>query len=64
MFGLKEELSTKVLWKVKRNILQIHTYKFFGHDNNNFILFLWQDVYLYEFMDDWEKLNENFLPEK
>ena len=64
MFGLKEELPTKVLWKVKRNILQIHTYKFSGHDNNNFILFLRQDVYLYEFMDDWEKLNENFLLEK
>ena len=25
---------------------------------------LWKGVYLYEYMDDWEKVNENSLPEK
>ena len=31
---------------------------------NKFILFLRKDVYLYEYMDDWEKLNETPLLEK
>ena len=34
------------------------------HDNNEFILFLWKDIYLYEYMDDWEKFNETSLPKK
>ena len=38
-----------------------NTYKFSNHDNNKFIL-LWQkDVYLHEYMDDWEKFNETSL---
>ena len=39
-------------------------YKFSRHDNNKFILFLRKGVYPYEYMDDWEKLNETLLPEK
>ena len=41
--------------------------KFFNSsklDNNKFILSLWKDVYPYEFMDDWEKINETSLCEK
>ena len=38
--------------------------KIFNHNDNKFILFLWKDVYPYEFLDDWEKFNETPLPEK
>ena len=41
-----------------------HTYKFSNHDNNKFILLMRKGVYLYEYMDDWEKFNETSLPEK
>ena len=33
-------------------------------DTNKFILLLQKAVYLYEYMDDWEKFNEISLPEK
>ena len=33
-------------------------------DTNKFILLLRKAVYLYEYMDDWEKFNEISLPEK
>ena len=39
------------------------TCKFSNHDNN-IILLLRKGVYLYEYMDDWEKCNETLLPEK
>ena len=35
-----------------------------NHGNNKFILSLWKGVYSYEHMNDWEKLNEKWLPEK
>ena len=41
-----------------------NTYKFHNHDNNKFILLLLENVYPYEYMDDWEKFNETSLPEK
>ena len=41
-----------------------NTYKFSNHDNNKFILLLQNGVYPYEYMDDWEKINETSLPEK
>ena len=31
---------------------------------NKFILLLGRSVYLYEYMDDWEKFIETLLPEK
>ena len=40
------------------------TYKFSNHDNNKFILLLQKGLYLYEYMDDWEKFNETLSPEK
>ena len=40
------------------------TYKLFNHDNNKFILLLWKGFYPYEYLDDWENLNETSLPEK
>ena len=40
-----------------------NTCKFANHDKKNFILLLWKRVSPYEYMDDWEKLNETLLPE-
>ena len=41
-----------------------NTSKFSNHDINDFILLLWKDAYPYEYIDDFEKLNETSLPEK
>ena len=41
-----------------------NSYKFSNNDNNKFILLLRKGVYPYEYMDDWEKLNETSLSEK
>ena len=41
-----------------------NTYKFSNHDNSEFVLLLWKGFYPYEYMADWEKLNETSLPEK
>ena len=40
-----------------------NTFKFSNNDIK-FILLLRKGVYLYEYMDDWEKFNERTLPEK
>ena len=42
----------------------LNTYKYSNHDNNKLILLLRKGIYLYEYMDDWEKYNETSLPEK
>ena len=39
-------------------------YKFFNHDNNKFILLLRKGVYLYKYINNWEKFNETSLPEE
>ena len=41
-----------------------NTFKFSNNDINKFILLLRKGVYLYEYMDEWEKFNEASLPEK
>ena len=41
-----------------------YTYKFSNRNNNKFNLLLQKGVYPYEYMDDWEKINETLLPEK
>ena len=40
------------------------TFKFSDNDINKFILLLKKGVYLYEYMNDWEKFNETTLPKK
>ena len=45
--------------KWKEQFLNIKKYS--NHDNNKFILLLWKDVYLYQYIDDWEKFNETSL---
>ena len=39
-------------------------YKFPSHDFDKVVLLLQIGVYLYEYIDDWEKFNEKSLPEK
>ena len=41
-----------------------NTYKFSNHDNKKFILLLQKGVFTYECMDDWEKFEANWYPEK
>ena len=48
----------------KLNERFFNTYKFSNHDSNKLILFLQKDIYLYEYMDDWEKLHKLLLPKK
>ena len=40
------------------------TYKFCNGNLNKFVLLLRKDVYLYEYMDSWERFNETSLPPK
>ena len=48
----------------KLNEQFFNTCKFSNHDNNKFFLLLREGVYLYEYMDDWEKFNKKSLPKK
>ena len=41
-----------------------NTYSFCNNDLNKFILLIRKGVYLYEYMDSWEKFNETSLPSK
>ena len=41
-----------------------NTYRFCNEDVNKFVLLLRKDVYLYQYMDSWEKFNETFLADK
>ena len=41
-----------------------NTYKFSNHNNNKFILLLQKGISPYEYVNDWEKLNETSLSEK
>ena len=54
-------IINKILMEKKRFL---NIYKLSNHHNNKFILFLWKEVYPYEYMDDWENLNETSSPEK
>ena len=48
--------------KLKKQFLNMQ--KHFNHDNNKFTLLLRKGVHPYEYMDEWEKLNETLLSEK
>ena len=41
-----------------------NTYRFYNKDLNKFILLLRKGVYLYEYMDNWERFSETLLPNK
>ena len=40
------------------------TYKFCNNDLNKFVMLLRKSVYLYEYMDGWDKFNETSIPNK
>ena len=42
----------------------LNTFTFCNNNINKFILLLRKHVYLYEYMDEWEKFNKTSLPEK
>ena len=41
-----------------------NTYEFCDNDLNKFLILLRKGVYLYEYMDEWNKFNEKVLPSK
>ena len=55
-------MSTQVWRKIKEWYL--NRYTFSNYDNTKFILLLSKGLYLYEYMDDLEKVNETSLPDK
>ena len=53
---------SKVISKAVRNFPP--AYQFCNGNPNKFVLLLRKGVYLYEYMDSWEKLDENSIPPK
>ena len=58
----KKIIKKKFVEKLKERVFK--QYKFSNHNNNKFILLLQKGSYPYEYMDDWGKFNETFLPKK
>ena len=54
----KKKFNQDLIKKLK------NTYSFCDNDLNKFVLLLRKGVYLYEYMDSWEKFNETSLPSK
>ena len=57
-----QDYSNKIDEELKKGFK--NTFKFSDNDIIKFILLLRRGVYLYDYMDDWEKFNETILPEK
>ena len=57
-----KDYSSKLDRELKKKFKNM--FKFSNDDINKFILLLRKVVYPYEYVDDWEKLNETTLPEK
>ena len=57
-----KEYSNRFNEKFKKKFR--NRFKFSNNNINNFILLLRKSVYIYEYMDDWEKFNETKLLEK
>ena len=57
MFTLEEQLQKKI----DENFTNTNTYKFSDHDISKFGLLFWKGFYPYEYMGDWEKINETLL---
>ena len=57
-----KDYSNKFNEKLKKRFK--NTFRFSDNDINKFTLFQRKRVYLYECMDDWEKINETTLFEK
>ena len=41
-----------------------NTFNFSANDINKVVFFLRKNIYLYEYMDEWEKFNKTSLPKK
>ena len=57
-------LKKRYFWNLTLRYGNFSQPKFFNSNNNKFIFLLQKGVYPYEYLDDWEKLNETSLPEK
>ena len=57
-----KDYSNKLDEKLKKRFK--NTFEISDNDIDKFILLLKKDVYPYEYMNEWEKLNETALPEK
>ena len=58
----QKDTDDETLKKLKKNFR--NTYNFGNKDINKFMLLLRKGVYPYEYMDDWDKFNEQKLPNK
>ena len=56
MFMLQQKFQKMLEDKLKE--IFFNTYKFSNYDKNRFVLLLRKGVYLYKYMDNWEKFNE------
>ena len=61
-FSCNKYYSNKIYEKLKKRFR--NTFRFSKNDVDEFILLLSNNVYPYEYMDDWEKFNETTLPKK
>ena len=58
----QKDIDDETLKKNKKNFR--NTYNFCNKDINKFMLLLRKGVYPYEYMDDWDRFNEEKLPNK
>ena len=58
----QKDIDDETLKKLKLNYR--NTYNFCNKDIKKFMLLLRKDVYPYEYMDDWDRFNEEKLPNK
>ena len=65
-FDCKRRYSEKLSEKIKEDLKKRfkNTYRFCNKDINKFILLLRKSVYPYEYMDDWDRFDEEKLPDK
>ena len=65
-FDCKRRYSEKFSEKLKKKIITKfkNIYRFCNKDINKFMLLLRKGIYPYEYMDDWNRLNEEKLPDK
>ena len=65
-FDCKRRNSKKFSEKLKKrfNNKFKSTYKFCNEDIDKFMILLRKDIYLYEYMDDWNRFDEEILPDE
>ena len=65
-FDCKRRYSKKISEKLEKNLIKKfkNTYRFCNKDINKFMLLLRKGIYPYEYMDDWNRFDEEKLPNK